>query len=60
MLNGKAIKLKTLGIRGSRGGDSGSGLPMEKHKAIGFHSSTGPVPKENHKVTDIQIALRRD
>ena len=40
-------------MRGSKGGRGrGSApLPLEKHKATGYLSKTGPDPLENHKAT---------
>ena len=36
----------------SRGGDRGSGSPLENHKNMGFLSNTGPdVTLENHYAT---------
>ena len=32
-------------------GGRGSGPPLENHKAIGFFSNTGLVPKNHHKAT---------
>ena len=36
---------------GGGGVDSGSGTPLNNHKAIGFLSNTVPDPLKNHKGT---------
>ena len=38
-------------LRGFRGWDRGSGLPLKTHKKVGFLSNTGPDPLKNYKVT---------
>ena len=40
-----------FGMRGSRGGDSGSGPFLKNHKNIGFRSNTVPDPLKIYKAT---------
>ena len=52
-LSGDTKALQYVGyMRGSRGGDRGSGAPtLKNHKNIGCLSNTGPDPLKSHKVT---------
>ena len=42
---------KFIFMRGSRGGDRGSGPPLKNHKNIGFLSNTGPDPLKITKIS---------
>ena len=44
-------------VRIQRGGDRGSGLPLKKHKNIGFLSNTGPDPLKITKLPSYHSVL---